>query len=270
MLVLKSEIQNSQLRISQAIVGLLSINHRTKAISVMKIRSSLREKLQAGHIDLRRFMRSMGSLSSKIDSHAKYVIQCARNEAEEQVPENSTDAERHILASVSEEPNLLVRGRGRRACRVRGLGQVSRKLCAKCGKDFSASYLARHIVICKGQRTTHNQPTADQPTSNHPIANPTSTPLDYGDEGNVFFSFDIEDAINGETEITLSQINQDVFLLEESLAQAGPSVERQLELYGVPRQHNRYGSGDLSDQLVDDFGLPIYRVVTRSMSRSSQ
>ncbi len=81
MLVLKSEIQNSQLRISQAIEGLLSINHRTKAISVMKIRSSLREKLQAGHIDLRRFMRSMGSLSaSKIDSHAKYVIQCARNE----------------------------------------------------------------------------------------------------------------------------------------------------------------------------------------------
>ena len=38
-----------------------------------------------------------------------------------------------------------------------------------------------------------------------------------------------------------------------------------------PCQHNRYGSGDLSGQLVDDFGLPIYRVVTRSMSmRSSQ
>ena len=66
-----------------------------------------------------------------------------------------------------------------------------------------------------------------------------------------FFSFDIEDAINGETEITLAQINQDVFLLEESLAQAELSVERQLELY----------------QLVDDFRIPIYRVVTRSMSR---
>ena len=156
MLVLKSEIQNSQLRISQAMEGLISINHRTKAISVMKIRSSLREKLQAGHIDLRRFMRSMGSLSSKIDSHAKYEIQCARNEAEEQVPENSTDAERHILASVSEEPNLLVRGRGRGAGRVRGLGrgQVSRKLCVKCGKDFSASYLAHNFLdICPSQRT---------------------------------------------------------------------------------------------------------------------
>ena len=147
------------------------------------------------------------------------------------------------MASVSEEPNLLVRGRGRGAGRLRGLGQVSRKLCAKCDN------LARHISICKGQRTT---------------ANPTSTPLDD------FFSFDIEDAINGETEITLSQINQDVFLLEESLAEEGLSVERQLELYGLPRQHNRYGSGNLSDQLVDDFGLPIYRVVTRSMSRSSQ
>ena len=38
-----------------------------------------------------------------------------------------------------------------------------------------------------------------------------------------------------------------------------------------PRQHNRYGSGDLSGQLVDDFSLPICRVVTRSMFiRSSQ
>ena len=153
--------------------------------------------------------------------------------------------------------------RGRGAGRLRG--QVFRKFCAKCCKDFSASYLARHISICKGQRTTANQPTANPPT-----ANPTSTPLDDGEEGNIFFSFDIEDTINGETEITLSQINQDVFLLEESLAEAGHSVERQLELYGLPRQHNRYGSGDLSDQLVDDFGLPIYRVVTRSMSRSSQ
>ncbi len=114
---------------------------------------------------------------------------------------------------------------GHGAGRVRGLRQVSRKLCAKCGKEISASYIARHIVICKGQRTTPNQPTADQPTANPPTANPTSTPLDNGDEGNAFFSFDIEDAINGETEITLSQINQDD-LLKESLAQAGPSVER--------------------------------------------
>ena len=39
----------------------------------------------------------------------------------------------------------------------------------------------------------------------------------------MFFSFDIVDAINGETEITLSQTNQDIFLPEESLTQAGPS-----------------------------------------------
>ena len=80
---------------------------------------------------------------------------------------------------------------------------------AKCGKDISASYLARHIVKCKGQRTTHNQPTADQPiakppTANPPTANPKSTPLDYADEGNVFFSFDIKDAINVETETRCS------------------------------------------------------------------
>ena len=41
--------------------------------------------------------------------------------------------------------------------------------------------------------------------------------------------------------------------------------------YLPPRQHNRYESGDLSRQLVNYFGLPIYKVVTRSMSmRSSQ
>ncbi len=85
-----------------------SINHRTKAISVMNIRSSLREKLQAGHIDLRRFMRSMGSLSSKIDTHAKYVIQCARNAAEEQASESRTDAD-------------AGRGAGCGAGRLRGL-----------------------------------------------------------------------------------------------------------------------------------------------------
>ncbi len=33
------------------------------------------------------------------------------------------------------------------------------------------------------------------------------------------------------------------------------AVERQLELYGLPRQHNTYGSGDLSDQLLDDLGF---------------
>ena len=52
----------------------------------------------------------MGSLSSKIKNHAKYVIQCARHAALEQVSESSIDAKRHILANVSEEPNLLVRG----------------------------------------------------------------------------------------------------------------------------------------------------------------
>ena len=67
-----------------------------------------------------------------------------------------------------------------------GRGHVFRKLCAKCSKDYSASYLARHIGIFKGQRTTANQPTA--------IANLTLTPLD-GEEGNVSFSFDIENAL---------------------------------------------------------------------------
>jgi len=89
------------------------------------------------------------------------------------------------------------------------------------------------------------------------------------DGRNVIFSFDIDDAIN--TDITLSQIDEDVFNLEQSIIhqQPGPSGQIQPGFY-QPRQHNRYGSGDMSDVLIDDFGVPIGRIMTRSMSRSSQ
>ena len=49
----------SDLRCDQAMEGLLSMKHRSKALSVMEVRASLRERLSAGHIDLRRFIRSM-------------------------------------------------------------------------------------------------------------------------------------------------------------------------------------------------------------------
>ena len=108
---------------------------------------------------------------------------------------------------------------------------------------------------------------------------PTSTPVPISpldpdavieEERNVFFSFDIGLAINTDSEITLSQLEDEVFSLERSILdiqQAGPSCH---QVYGPPRQHNLYGSGDMSSQLVDDFGQPICRMVTRSMSRSSQ
>ncbi len=62
-----------------------------------------------------------------------------------------------------------------------------------------------------------------------------------------------------------------MFSLERSIMdfqQAGPSCQQVEELHGPPRQHNMYGSGDISSQLVDDFGQPICRMMTRSMSRS--
>ena len=93
--------------------GLLSISNLfycTKAISVINIRYSLREKLKAGHRSKK--IHEVYDLSVyqnwQFDIHAQYEIQCACNAAEEQVSESSTDAERHILASVSEESNLLV------------------------------------------------------------------------------------------------------------------------------------------------------------------
>ena len=78
-----------------------------------------------------------------------------------------------------------------------------------------------------------------------------------------------EHTVNTETEITLSQLKDEV--LERSIMdfqQAGPSCQQVEELYGPPRQHNMYGSGDMSSQLVDDFGQPICRMRKRSMSRS--
>ncbi len=110
--------------------------------------------------------------------------------------------------------------------------------------------LKKSAVTVSGQHLTNQQITNSKPFNSQPFINT----FRWWGGGKYFFSFDIEDVINGETEITLSQISQDVFLLE-----------RQLELYEIPRQHNRYGSGDLSDQLVDDLVLPIYRVITRSL-----
>ncbi len=97
--------------------GLLTIYHRSKAISVMNIRTSLRERLSDGQIDLKRYLRSIGSLSSKIYSHAKYVLQCARQAASliaEVGPKTAEDpievpALRHVLTSVSSIANQTSR-----------------------------------------------------------------------------------------------------------------------------------------------------------------
>ena len=55
----------------------------------MAIRQNLRSKLLNGHITLFRYMRSKGALSSKVDSHAKFVTRLAeealRVEADAQV-----------------------------------------------------------------------------------------------------------------------------------------------------------------------------------------
>ena len=268
LMVLKSEISNSLLKCDQAMEGLLTLNHRSKAISVMQIRTSLRERLSAGHIDLRRYLRSMGSLSSKIDSHAKYVLQCAcqaassNSEVGPNIAEDPTEspALRHVLTSVSSITNLAVRG-GRGRGRGRGQGHAPvRKDCPSCGKNYSSGYLPRHITICKG-----TLPAAAPPPENTPTVEVAPTELN----GNVIFPFDIEDTINAD--ITLSLIDDDVFNLEQSILNhmPGPSALRQ-SFCRPPRPHNRYGSGDLSDQLIDDFGIPINRVTIRSMSRSSQ
>ena len=152
-----------------------------------------------------------------------------------------------------------VRGRGRGRGRGQGHAAV-RKDCPSCGKNYSSGYLPRHITICNGTLAAaapsaeNIQPVDDAPTEF---------------DGNVIFPFDIEDAINAD--ITLSQIDDDVFNLEQSILNhiPGPSAARQ-SFCGPPRPHNRNGSGDLSDQLLDEFDIPMNRVITRLMSWSSQ
>ena len=184
------------------------------------------------------------------------------------------ERERHVLQSISEGPS---RGSGRGHGHGCGASSVrGRKSCPSCNKEYSSSYLPRHITICKPVPVP-----VPAPETGHGSI-PTSTPVPISlldpdaviEEGrNVFFSFDIGLAINTDSEITLSQLEDEVFSLERSILdiqQAGPSCHQVGELYGPPRQHNLYGSGDMSSQLVDDFGQPICRMVTRSMSRSSQ
>lgn len=120
------------------------MNHRSKALSVMEVRASLRERLSAGHIDLRRFLRSMGSLTSKIDSHSKYVLQCARNTVATTNAPTENAAIRHVLTSVSGNSNFLANGRGQRGRRGQGRGRggiesIRQDLWQKLFKGLSAT-----------------------------------------------------------------------------------------------------------------------------------
>ena len=100
-------------------------------------------------------------------------------------------------------------------------------------------------------------------------------------EDGTLLEFNLEDAILPGVEITMAEIEAEVFEPENNFEpqpqhhtvfdpQPQPGPSSGLPSDGVrPRQHNMYGSGDLSDMLVDDFGRPIERIVTRSYSQSS-
>ncbi len=131
--------------------------------------------------------------------------------------------------------------------------------------------MPQHITICKGRTVPTSSPADSVEEDVRTVL--TSTPINSVTQldelgRNVFFSFDIGLAAN--TEITLSQIEDDVFSLERFIMDfqlAGPSCQQVEELCGPPRQ-DLYGSGNMSSQLIDDFGQPICRMMTRSMSRS--
>ena len=82
------------------------------------------------------------------------------------------------------------------------------------------------MTICKSRTVPTSIPTEEGGQTV-----PTSTPINnntHVDEvgRNVFFSFDIGLAVNTETEITLSQLEDEVFSLERLIMdfqQAGPS-----------------------------------------------
>ena len=76
---------------------------------------NLRTNLETNVIDLRRFMRSMGSLSNRLSDSAKEVLRAARVEEQENLMPR-------VLSSISDD--LLVPARGRVGVRGRGRGQV--------------------------------------------------------------------------------------------------------------------------------------------------
>ena len=59
LLDLKDELDNSMPKCTQALEEKIGIVYRAKAKSVMTIRSNLREKLDSGYIDLRKFLRKL-------------------------------------------------------------------------------------------------------------------------------------------------------------------------------------------------------------------
>ena len=75
---------------------------------------NLRTNLETNVIDLRRFMRSMGSLSNRLSDSAKEVLRAARVEEQENLMPR-------VLSSISDD--LLVPARGRGGVRGRGRGR---------------------------------------------------------------------------------------------------------------------------------------------------
>ena len=98
------------------------------------MRIKLKENYESNTINLLKYMRSVGCLSSKLSRRAKRRLEKLRAEVQEGQPaehEVSDDPMRDVLASISNADNIMLptygrgrgRGRGRGESRGRGRGR---------------------------------------------------------------------------------------------------------------------------------------------------
>ena len=68
----------------------------------MRLRNQLRDSLQRGNITLRKFMRTQGSLTSKLDRSLRNKLRAER-ERQQQTVDGGEEILRSVLESVSSE-----------------------------------------------------------------------------------------------------------------------------------------------------------------------
>ena len=88
MVVLLKEIDTFLFSMNQALLAPGVLAHTKRAVSVQEVRLSLKALLLAGQIPLRRYMRAVGAVSSKMDRKYKKKLQIEREAASGEAANN--------------------------------------------------------------------------------------------------------------------------------------------------------------------------------------
>ena len=176
----------------------------------MKTRAKLKGLKEEGVIDLRRFMRAIGALGTKIDRKTRNIIAREANAIQE-AEERDNGNVRQALNSVSEGAGANFgftgvgpypgrgRGRGRPRGRPPGQGRApARQDCQHCQRNYARTYINVHLLRC-------------------PLL-PENNTDDESDESNVVTEDIEEDDDNNSNDENSEEENDDIFNFESILA----------------------------------------------------